>query len=184
MSATELLKEEHRAIKLMLNILREVAQRLEANEKVDPQDLSQMVEFIRVFADRCHHGKEEDLLFPALEETGVPREGGPIGVMLVEHDEGRAYARALAEAVGRYRDGREDAVRGIIENARNYANLLTQHIDKEDNILYVIADLHLSPEKQEALVREFGRVEEEKIGAGRHEEFHHLLRRLKKTYLG
>jgi len=184
MSATELLKEEHRAIKLMLSILSEVSQRLEANEKVDPQDLSQMVEFIRVFADRCHHGKEEDLLFPALEETGVPREGGPIGVMLVEHDEGRAYARGLAEAVRRYRDGEEDAVRDIIENARNYANLLTQHIDKEDNILYVIADLHLSPEKQEELVKEFERVEEERVGAGLHEEFHHLLHHLKSTYLG
>lgn len=184
MSATELLKEEHRAIKLMLSILSEVSQRLEAREKVDPQDLSQMVEFIRVFADRCHHGKEEDLLFPALEETGVPREGGPIGVMLVEHDEGRAYVRGLAEAVARYRSGEEEAAKEIIENAWNYVNLLTQHIDKEDNILYVIADLHLSPEKQEALVKEFERVEEEKIGAGRHEEFHQLLHHLKRTYLG
>lgn len=184
MSAIELLKEEHRAIKVMLSILNEVSQRLEASEKIDPQDLSQMVEFIRVFADRCHHGKEEDLLFPALEETGVPREGGPIGVMLAEHDEGRAYARGLAEAIARYRSGEKEAVRDIIENARNYANLLNQHIDKEDNILYVIADLHLSPEKQEELVKEFQRVEEEKIGVGRHEEFHHLLHHLKSTYLG
>ena len=73
----------------MLKILDKVCARLESKEKVDPEHLEPIVEFFRVFADKCHHGKEEDLLFPEMEKAGVPKEMGPIGVMLAEHQQGR-----------------------------------------------------------------------------------------------
>ena len=183
MKPTEQLKEEHQAIKLMLRISEKVCEKLECGEEVNPEHLEQMIEFIRVFADKCHHGKEEDLLFTAMEEAGIPKEGGPIGVMLIEHEKGRDYVRGMCEAVAKYKAGDRKASSAIVENARNYIVLLTQHIDKEDNILYPMADMHLSEERQKELLGEFERVERERIGVGKHEEFHKLLEHLKEVYL-
>lgn len=183
MKPTEQLKEEHEAIKVMLEIIEKVSQKLEAGEAVDPGHLESMIDFIRTFADKCHHGKEEDLLFPAMEEAGIPKEGGPIGMMLSEHELGRQYVRGAGGAVAGYRQGDKKAGLQFAENARNYAALLDEHIDKENNILYMMADMHLSPEKQAELVKEFERVEEERIGPGKHEELHQLLHNLRDVYL-
>lgn len=183
MKATEQLKEEHRAIEVMLNILEEVSRKLEAGENVAPEHLDRILEFIRVFADGCHHGKEEDVLFPAMEEMGVPRNSGPIGVMLTEHVLGRSYIAGMSAAIGGYKEGRRDASSRIVENARNYATLLPQHIFKEENILYQIADSLLSEERQEELLEEFEKIEQDRIGAGKHEEFHKLLHDLSGIYL-
>ncbi len=71
-----------------------------------------------MFADQCHHGKEEDLLFPAMEAAGIPRESGPIGVMLEEHNIGRQYVRGMAEAVSGYRAGETQAGRAFAQNAK------------------------------------------------------------------
>jgi len=184
MRPTEQLKEEHEAIKLMLRILERVCEKLESKEEVNPEHLEKIVEFIKVFADRCHHGKEEDLLFPAMEEAGIPKEGGPIGVMLAEHNMGRDYVKRMAEAIDKYRGGNHSVSSEIAENARNYVALLNPHITKEDTILYMMADMHLSGKKQEELLKEFEKVERERIGPGKHEEFHQLLHHLKEVYLG
>ncbi len=183
MTATEVLKTEHTAIRVMLDVLNSVAARLERGEAVDTADLDAMLEFIRVFADSCHHAKEEDLLFPALERAGLPREGGPVGVMLAEHETGRGYVRGLADAVARLKQGDAGAADEAAHNARGYAELLDAHIYKEDNILYEMADMHLSAAEQERLVGEFERVEDERVGHGRHEQFHELLHRLRDRYL-
>lgn len=183
MKPTGQLKEEHKAIKLMLRIAEKVNEKLEAGEEVNPEHLEQIVEFIRVFADKCHHGKEEDLLFVAMEEAGIPKDGGPIGVMLAEHDMGRGYVRGLSEAVARYKAGDRGVSPAIIENARNYVGLLSQHIDKEDNILYPMADMHLSEDQQEELLEGFEKVERERIGPGKHAELHKLLDHLQEVYL-
>ena len=183
MRPTEELTHEHQAILRMIAILRNVSARLEnESSAVDPADLVEIVDFIRVFADQCHHGKEEDLLFPAMEEAGIPREGGPIGVMLAEHTLGREYVKGMAEAVAGFQQGDQQAARNFAEKATNYGNLLSQHIHKEDSILYMIADAHLGAEQDRELLEAFERVEREVIGAGRHEAFHDLLDRLERTY--
>jgi hemerythrin-like domain-containing protein len=102
--------------------------------------------------------------------------------MLTEHDMGRGYVRGMSEAIAKYKAGDGKASSAIVGNARNYIALLTQHIDKEDNILYPMADVHLSEDKQKELLEEFERVERERIGVGKHEEFHELLDHLKQVY--
>ena len=184
MQAAELLRTEHRAIELMLDILEGIASRLESGQEVEPDHLRRIADFIQTFADRCHHGKEEGLLFPAMEEAGVPRDGGPIGVMLVEHEMGRGYVRRMVEGIGRYADSDGQARSQISESARAYVALLRQHIDKEDNILYPIAEMHLTPEVEQRLPEGFDRIEREQIGENKHEEYHELLHELRKAYLG
>lgn len=168
MLATEQLKKEHEAIILLLDILGVACKVIEAGEKVSQKDLEDIMEFIAVFADKCHHAKEEDLLFPMMEKSGV------IEVMLQEHDLGRSFVRGMREA----KTQPEFAVA-----ARNYISLLTQHIEKENDILYAIANTYISKEKQEELLILFEKLEEEKIGIGKHEEFHKLLKKLESIYL-
>ena len=116
-------------------------------------------------------------------KAGIPNEGGPIGVMLGEHEVGRAFVRGLAQGIEELEKGQPQACDHIATNARGYVALLRQHIDKEDNILYMMADMHLTPAEQKRLLVEFERVEEERVGHGKHEEFHQLLHRLRDTYL-
>ncbi len=179
----EQLKEEHQAILLMLKIMEATCKKLEAGEDVSKDDLNDMVKFIKEFADKSHHLKEEDLLFPAMEEVGIPREGGPIGVMLTEHTMGRDFVKGLSMGIEEYAKGNTDAAKQIIENARNYASLLSNHINKEDNILYPMAEMRLSKEKQDELLKEFERVNSEKIGLDKQKELIAILHNLKDTYL-
>ena len=183
MTPAEQLKEEHQGILLMLRILEKVAAKLEAREKVDVKHLERIVEFFRVFADKCHHGKEEDLLFPAMERAGVPKERGPIGVMLAEHQQGRGYIRGMGEAMDRQKKKDPKALADYAENARKYIALLTQHINKEDNVLFPMGERVLSKETQRDLVEGFEKIEVERIGEGTHEEFHKLLHQLRDVYL-
>jgi hemerythrin-like domain-containing protein len=183
MTPTEELKEEHQGILLMLKILEKVCVKLESKETVDPDHLERIVEFFQVFADKCHHGKEEGLLFPEMEKSGVPKERGPIGVMLIEHDQGRANVRGMAKAAASFKKNDPHAPAEFAKNARDYIALLTQHIDKENNILFPMGDRVISKEKQGDLVKSFETLEREKIGVGTHEEFHKLLHQLQEIYL-
>jgi len=183
MKPTEQLKEEHAGIKVMLDILGKVCDRLETGEPADPDHLDRILEFLKIFVDKCHHAKEEDLLFPEMERVGIPREGGPIGVMLSEHRLGRENVRGMGEAAERYKGGDRAASALFVRNARGYIELLRQHIDKEDNILYPMADARIPEKRQRELLGEFEKVEEERVGHGKHEEFHRTMDRLKAVYL-
>lgn len=182
MRPTQELSHEHEAIKRMLAILGEACNRMDAGERIDARHLESAVEFIRVFADKCHHGKEEDLLFPAMVKAGIPKEGGPIGVMFAEHVQGRQFVKALAEAIPGYRADEPEAKQEVVKNARGYVDLLGPHIHKEDFILYPMADRVLTSEIQDYLTKSFAKVEDEIVGHGVHERFHKLLEDLEEIY--
>ncbi len=183
MNATQELRDEHEGIKVALLTLGRMSSNLDSGQAVDVDDLEAVVDFLRTFADRCHHGKEEDLLFPALERAGIPKEGGPIGVMLTEHAHGREQIRAMADAIPRLREGDLDARRDFASAAREYVRLLSDHIEKENNVLFPMADRHIPQEEQAELSEGFERIEQERIGPGVHERYHELLDRLSNKYL-
>jgi hemerythrin-like domain-containing protein len=174
-TATEVLRQEHEAILKMLDAAEELARQLVAGRRVEPRVLDGLHEFLRLFADQCHHGKEEDLLFPKLEQKGMPRQAGPIGVMLLEHDQGRAWIRQMMQASAAYAQGRPEAPASWANAARGYTALLRDHIAKENQILFVMAERMLSPEEQSELSAQFEKVETEKMGAGTHERLHALM---------
>jgi hemerythrin-like domain-containing protein len=175
--------QEHSAILQMLDIIEAACRKLDAGTAVDSHDLRDMLGFIQLFADRCHHGKEEGHLFPALEAAGIPREHGPIGVMLHEHDLGRKYVRGMGESLQGLGSGDKKFAKLFVENARLYRNMLTQHIEKENSVLFPMADMRLSLQKQQELSAEFENFEEREIGKDKHEELHGLLKRLEAVYL-
>lgn len=177
----EILKHEHRIIERVLRALGGLSERLKKGESVSPEALSSFLDFIGTFADRCHHGKEETHLFPTLEQRGIPREGGPIGVMLHEHELGRGLVAELARAADAYGEGDRAAGPQFAEIARQYIELLTQHIQKEDNILFQMAEQVLDEETKARLERAF-QQEEEELGAGTHEHFERVATTLEETW--
>jgi hemerythrin-like domain-containing protein len=181
--ATEQLRKEHSAVKVMVRVLDRLCKRLEAGEKIDPDHLDGIIEFFQVFVDRCHHAKEENMLFVAMQKTTDPSDGDRIGALIKDHVSGRKYIQDLSKAAALYRKGDSAAVSMILQSARHYMTLLIQHIDIEDNVLYPIADSRLSGQKQEELLIEFDRLEEQEIGTGKHDEFHRLIYQLKGIYL-
>jgi hemerythrin-like domain-containing protein len=163
-SAVQMLREEHDVILGMLATLEIIARRVETGEAVTLPVLTDLQEFFMLYADRSHHGKEEVLLFPLLERKGVPRVGGPVGCMLVEHDQGREFVRAMVGNAPACAAGKDSARNAWAQAAREYVNLLRNHIWKENEVLFLMADRLLSSEEQVTLAKEFEKVEEEKIG--------------------
>jgi hemerythrin-like domain-containing protein len=180
----EELRMEHEAVTLTLRVLEEICRRMERQGDPGVGDaVTQLLEFFSVFVDKCHHGKEEELLFPALEQVGVRVEGGPIGVLLKEHQQGRECVRKMKASFSEYRPGEPASSVGFCQDAREYVALLGQHIEKENNVLFPLAERELSEAKQAELSDGFERIENEKIGVGRHEQFHQMLDNLKGLYL-
>lgn len=183
MKSIDDLKAEHRGIERMVKILQVLSGKIVRGEAVSREDLAGVLEFLKVFVDRCHHGKEEDFLFPALEGIGVPRAGGPIGVMLAEHQQGRALVGNLEEAMARIEAGDSQAVGLLESSADQYADLLRNHIVKEENVLFAMAEKGLKSSEDERLYQAFEKLERERIGAGKHEAFHEIMERLEREHL-
>ena len=157
---TQRLKDEHQLILRMLALLEKNAALTEGGSFSDYQFYLDGVDFIRNFADRFHHAKEEDILFEALIENGMPRANSPVAAMLMEHDLGRAFVRGMEEAATRARNGDAGQTDAIVSNARGYLELLREHISKEDEILYPLAERVLPEEKRAAILAGYQRAEE------------------------
>lgn len=184
MNAIDDLIAEHEAVKLTLKILGRINLEIEKTAKIaHPDHLKQLFEFFSVFVDKCHHGKEEDLLFPAMEAVGVSREGGPIGVMLKEHQQGRKHVAQMKAALTQYENGDDSAAVKLKTQADAYISLLNQHIDKENNVLFPMADQYLPENRLAEMKTGFDRIETDRIGTGKHEAFHRMLDKLSEIYL-
>jgi len=181
MTPTETLKHEHQVINLVLEAAEREAGSIQATGKADIEKIDKMLDFFRNFADRCHHAKEEDILFLIMQKRGAPARGGPIAVMLAEHEEGREKLMAIADALPQARNGDPSAISSISGNLLAYCSLLWGHIDKEDNILYPFADRILTPEDQQEMMSAFEQIEAKEIGEGVHEKYHQIAHTLAQT---
>jgi len=168
------LRAEHQVILRVVGALEKLMDRFERTGEFANSPLGQCVEFFRLFADACHHGKEEELLFPALEAHGIPREGGPIGVMLYEHGVGRRLTREMGEALVDARGGEGQGRTRFLSAARQYVDLLRNHILKEDNVLFVLADRVLPAKEQDTLAAKFCTVNCRAFEGKRREELERL----------
>lgn len=183
MRPTEELMNEHRAILSALEVLEEICVRIDDGEPCVRPDVGRLLDFLKTFADRCHHQKEEKLLFPAMEAAGVPNADGPIGVMLSEHALGRKYIRGLSDALAGLEAGDSSSARLLSEDGRAYVHLLRAHIMKENEVLFPLADRRLPSEVQAQLLEAFEHFEEQEIGHAQHERFHAMLRELHDKYM-
>jgi len=147
-------------------------------------EIEKIVDFLKTFADKCHHGKEEKVLFPALVAAGIPEENGPVGVMLYEHGIGRGFIKEIEHGIKRFKSGISDSDDLIAGAMLKYVDLLRNHIVKENKYLFPTADKVLSAPKQDKISAQFEKIEEEVIGHGIHEKYHELLKEMQIRYTG
>ncbi len=171
------LRHEHQAILGAMDILDGFERRLAAGAAVERDDLRALTSFLREFVDSCHHGKEEDLLFPALARAGVAQAGGPLGELLDDHAQGRDWIRQMQASTEPALDAPAFA-----RAARGYRELLLAHVRKENERLFPMAEGTLTASQLDELAQGFEAHEAQVIGAGRHEQLHALLHDLRRRY--
>lgn len=174
--ATQDLRKEHEAILYVLQILDKMMESDSRDSENMLRYYGEVVYFLKIFADKCHHGKEENFLFVELTRSGVPNQGGPVGVMLQEHRLGREYIAAMSSAL---ESKNLDAFKAA---AVQYRDLLVNHIAKENNALFVMADQLLDEAKQAELYEKFENHEETVVGHGVHEELHAMIHRWEEEF--
>jgi len=138
-AATTVLRQEHQLILRVTDALEHTLDSLESGVDPDLELIGECIRFFRLYADACHHGKEEDLLFTELEEWGMPRHEGPIAVMLAEHRHGRELVRRMAEALEEA-GSTETAMHALKNAGWAWIDLIRSHIGKENGVLFEIAD--------------------------------------------
>jgi len=169
---------EHDSILAGLKILEKMTMLLQDGQQVEIKDLEEMINFLKLFADKSHHGKEGDILFPAMEKAGIPKEKGPIGQMLLEHEQGREYIKQMGTSI---KDG--DLIKHeFIQGASNYINLLRAHIKKENMVLFPMGDKVLPADEQEKISARFREWEEKVLGEEKLAQMHELLKNFQNKY--
>lgn len=161
MDATAALREEHRVILKVLDHFESLLHAARQSRKVAAAEFTPFLEFFRGFADRCHHGKEEDRLFPCLNRCGMPCDAGPIAVMLEEHRQGRLHVRTMIDLLSAADAGQGAAVESVLQHGYAFLGLLRNHIGKEDHVLFNIADEIVQGGALETLSREYAQVEQQ-----------------------
>lgn len=167
--ATQDLRKEHEAIIYVLKILEQMMLKKKSDEQLQLQYYEELVFFLKTFADKCHHGKEENYLFNELIKKGIPNEGGPIGVMLKEHAQGREYIAQMSKAI------EDKSIDGFNQAAMQYRDLLRSHIEKENNVLFQMADKVIDEQEQVIMFEKFEEHEEKVIGHGVHDKLHAMI---------
>jgi len=181
--ATEELMQEHRMIERVLSALERAAARLSKGQDVYLRFFAGTMVFIKNFADGCHHQKEEGILFPAMVENGLSRETGPVAVMLAEHEEGRRLTQKMRQSLERLQGCDDSARNELVQNALGYSKLLRQHIYKEDNILFPMADKVIPTDQQQQITEAFKLLEHDETGDDVHEKYLGLAVRLESECL-
>jgi len=182
MKATADLRSEHGGVARMLGIMDAMAARARRGEHIDLDDLEHVIEFLRVFVDTCHHAKEEQLLFPAIEAAGLTVVEPTLALLLEEHARGRAAVARIGAALRGLAVTDEATLAELALALTAYTELLRAHIDREENDCFDPADRDLPAAVQDELEEGYERIEVEVVGGGVHEAFHALLERLGETY--
>jgi len=156
---TNVMVVEHQLILRMVALVEKNSELVDHGKFADWQFFLDAVDFIRGYADRFHHAKEEDTLFTALIANGMPEKDSPIEAMHIAHDQGRTFVRGMEEAAAKSLAGEPGQEAAIVQNARGYAALLREHIHTEDNILYPLAERTLPADVRPAMIKAYNQAE-------------------------
>ena len=177
-TATQNLENDHVLILRLIEVIERITE--QSNPKTEHLEL--IVKLIREFADGIHHLKEEQYLFPLLVQKGFSNEAGPVAAMLQEHIAGRNYVNALADHILLYKQGIEASLTLIYENMLGYAGLLINHIQKENNVLFKMADKLLTAGEQESLLLNFEKAVIDKKGNHSSNDYKTMINSVSRIY--
>lgn len=177
-TATKNLEDDHVHILRLIDVMEYITR----SENPDISHLESIVDIIRNFADGIHHAKEENLFFPFLAERGFSTTQGPVAVMLQEHMQGRNFLKGIADNITLYKNGNKEALNEIYRNMTGYAELLRNHIGKENNILFRMADRVLSESDHLNLLGKFEEAERNHVSTSGSEDYIERIQKLVSHY--
>jgi hemerythrin-like domain-containing protein len=164
MQARAPLMIEHRLIERMLSVIKDVVSKIESNHQVDPVFVDTAVDFIQVYADRTHHGKEEDILFRELKKKPMSDEDRRVmNELIEEHVFGRRATKAIVESNTRYRNGDETALADIAKKLQTLIEFYPKHIEKEDKVFFPSSRAYFTDEEDQAMLAEFMKFDQKMI---------------------
>ncbi len=175
-TATKNLENDHESILKLIDVM----EIMTGSTEFEIDDLEEVVDIIKNFADGMHHAKEETLLFPLMAERGFSMQQGPIAVMLSDHTQGRDYVKKITENIQFLKEGDLSSLNLIYKNMLDYCELLRNHIQKENNVLFRMADNAMSQYDQESLLIEFENIENQ--GMINHNDFIERIEKLVQAY--
>jgi len=181
MRATDNLKSEHKDINELLKIMSKIAENIKSNNVFYTSDIEEILDFLKFFIEKSHHGKEE-IFYPELEQAGIPKETESLSVMLYEHTLARNYLKDIYSCVENCKIGYTFSGEMLAESLLNYVLLIKNHMRKEEEIIFPMADRELSNEKQIEITKQFEKIEENIVQHGFHEHYHDLLEKLQTKY--
>lgn len=164
MNATQILSEEHQNILKVIAAIEKECEKLDSGQKIDEDFFTRSIDFIRNYADKFHHAKEEDILFKEFCKDTSKVHCNPVDQMLHEHNVGREFVKGMEKNI-KNKDKKK-----LAENARGYARLLQEHIFKEDNILYPMTDEAIDEKRQKSMLKQFDEAEK-KFSKGTKEKY-------------
>jgi hemerythrin-like domain-containing protein len=167
---------EHRLIEQMIALIEQKLKQVETTNQVDPLFIDTVIDFIKIYADRTHHGKEEDILFRELSNKQMSDQDRQIMDELVdEHVLGRKITKELVEANAKYRSGEKSTLAIIVSKLRELVNFYPKHIEKEDKVFFPAYMKYLSDEEDHLMLKEFWEFDREMI----HKKYRFVLKKLK-----
>lgn len=183
MNSIDLMVEEHKYASRMLKVIRNACYTILKGREIDYDDFGKMIDFVRSYIDKHHHGKEEKFLFKEMQNhLGKVADNLITHGMLVEHDLGRLYMSELEEALKRVKNGDEESKLDVISNAVGYTQLLTRHIAKEDQVVYNFGAKNLPSEIMDEINQKAEAFEQEAKEKGTQAYYKTMLEELETKY--
>jgi len=147
---------EHRLIERMIAVIKGGLAQIHSSSKVDTLFVDKAVDFIRMYADRTHHGKEEDILFRDLDKRPMSADDRRVMEELIqEHVFGRQTTKALVDANTRYRNGDAAALPEIADKLQTLVEFYPKHIEKEDKVFFPASRAYFTEDEDQAMLMEF-----------------------------
>lgn len=175
MQARGILMIEHRLIERMIHVVQEALDQIQSTNKVDPVFIDTVVDFIQMYADRTHHGKEEDILFAELaQRTLSAPDRQNMNELIDEHVFARNTTKALIDANGRYRNGDSSALPDILDKLSTLVEFYPKHIEKEDKNFFPASRSYLTEEEDQNMLEEFWEFDRKMI----HEKYNAVVESL------
>jgi hemerythrin-like domain-containing protein len=171
---------EHRLIERMIKVMKSHVRQIEKEGTADPLFIDKAVDFIRTYADRCHHGKEEDILFRDLKTKDIAQEHKRVmEELLEEHRKGRKVTGQLVEAKEKYVQGNQEALGDIVECLKTLVDFYPKHIEKEDRHFFLPIMNYFSKEEKDAMLKEGYEFDQRLI----HERYQNIVAHYEKAAL-
>jgi hemerythrin-like domain-containing protein len=158
--STASLRRDHDLIEKVIKAMESTIQLLNDGKQIPESILLPVIDFSKNFTDVCHHSKEENSLFPALEQAGMPRNMGPIAMMLMDHERSREIGKEMESSAKDYISSGNSTK--LISDMQQYVEHITEHLWKENNRLFMMAEARLQYVSKK-VDKELNEIEESKL---------------------